>query len=73
MRAKTHQEIPELEGERQSCAAKSLVKESLKGYFNEFHRTMLESHYRHYQFLTNEVALFEQRIEKAMESYADNS
>ena len=22
-----------------------LVKESLKGYFNEFHRTMLESHY----------------------------
>jgi hypothetical protein len=24
-----------------------LVKESLKGYFNEFHRTMLESHYKH--------------------------
>jgi transposase len=50
-----------------------LVKESLKGFFNEFHRTMLESHYKHYQFLTNEVALFEQRIEKAMEPYADKT
>ena len=25
-----------------------LVKESLKGYFNDFHRSMLESHYKHY-------------------------
>jgi len=27
-----------------------LVKESLKGYFNEFCRSMLESYYKHYQF-----------------------
>lgn len=46
-----------------------LVKESLKGYFNEFHRTMLESHYKHYQFLTKEIELFEQRIAAAMEPY----
>jgi transposase len=36
----------------------NLVKESLKGYFNDFHRSMLESHYKHYQFLTKEVAVF---------------
>jgi transposase len=35
-----------------------LVKESLMGFFTEFHRLMLESHYKHYQFLTSEVALF---------------
>lgn len=50
-----------------------LVKESLKGYFNEFHRTMLESHYKHYQFLTKEVELFEQRIAAAMEPYANQT
>jgi transposase len=48
-----------------------LVKESLKGYFTEFHRTMLESHYKHYQFLTKEVAAFEERIAKAMEPHAE--
>jgi len=48
-----------------------LVKESLKGCFNEFHRSMLESHYKHYQFLTKEVAVFEERIAKAMEPYAN--
>ena len=47
-----------------------LVKESLKGYFNDFHRSMLASHYKHYQFLTTEVAAFEERIAKAMEPYA---
>lgn len=47
-----------------------LVKESLKGYFTEFHRSMLESHYKHYQFLTKEIEAFEQRIAKAMEPYA---
>ena len=46
-----------------------LVKESLKGYFTEFHRSMLESHYKHYQFLTKEIAAFEERIAKAMEPY----
>ena len=47
-----------------------LVKESLKGCFNDFHRSMLESHYRHYQFLTKEIAAFEDRIASAMEPYA---
>jgi transposase len=47
-----------------------LVKESLKGYFNEFHRSMLESHYKHYQFLSKEVAAFEERVARAMEPYA---
>ena len=47
------------------------VKESLKGYFTGFHRSMLESHYSHYQFLTKQIAAFEERIAKAMEPYAD--
>lgn len=46
------------------------VKESLKGYFNDFYRSMLESHYKLYQFLTEQVAAFEERIAKAMEPYA---
>lgn len=48
-----------------------LVKELLKGYFTEFHRSMLESHYKHYQFLTKEIAAFEERIATVMEPYAD--
>lgn len=51
------------------CKKEKQVKESLKGCFNEFHRTMLESHYKHYQFLTKEVTVFEERIGKAMEPY----
>ncbi len=47
-----------------------LVKESLKGYFNEFHRSMLESLYRHHQFLTAEIKLFEQRVAQQMVPYA---
>ena len=46
------------------------MKESRKGFFDEFHRCMLESHYRHYQFLTRQVEAFEERIAKAMEPYA---
>src|ERR1022692_2766377 len=38
-------------------AKEKLVKESLKGYFTEFHRSMLEAYYRHYQFLTQQVQL----------------
>lgn len=49
----------------------ALVKESLKGYFTEFHRVMLESHYKHYQFLTQEIAAFEERLAQAMAPYAD--
>ncbi len=47
-----------------------LVKESLKGYFTEFHRSMLEVYYKNYQFLTQQVADFEQRIEARMDPYA---
>jgi transposase len=34
---------------------------------------MLESHYKHYQFLTAEVASFEDLIAKAMEPYASQA
>ena len=50
-----------------------LVKESPKGCFNDFHRTMLASHYKLYQFLREEVALFETRIAKATEPYASQT
>jgi len=46
-------------------AKEKLVKESLKGYFTEFHRSMLESHYKHYRFLTSEIGIFEERIARA--------
>ena len=46
-----------------------LIKESLKGCFSDFHRIMLESYYRQYQFLTSEIVAFEERIAKAMEPY----
>ncbi len=41
----------------------------VEGYFRDFHRTMLESHYEQYQFLTQSVATFEERIAQAMEPY----
>jgi transposase len=50
-------------------AKEKLVKESLKGYFTEFHRSMLESHYKHYRFLTSEIGIFEERIARAMKPY----
>jgi transposase len=46
-----------------------VVKESLKGYFNEFHRTMLDSFYKHYQFLTTEIEAFEKRIGEHMKNH----
>jgi transposase len=48
-----------------------LVKESLKGYFNEFHRTMLESYYKHYQFLTAQIEMFEARIAERMKDHQE--
>lgn len=48
-----------------------LVKESLKGYFNQFHRVMLESFYKHYQFLTNQTEIFEKRIAEHMKSHEE--
>lgn len=49
----------------------ALVKESLKGYFTEFHRATLESHDKHYQFLTKEIAAFEERLAHARAPYAE--
>jgi transposase len=49
----------------------TLVKESLKGYFNAFHRTMLESLYKHYQFLTTQIEIFEKRIAEHMKSHEE--
>jgi transposase len=46
------------------------VKESLKGCFNAFHRTMLESLYSQYQFLSDQVATFETRIDEHMKPHA---
>jgi len=47
-----------------------LVRESLKGCFNDFHRMMLKAHYKHYQFLSEQIQGFEAEIEKRMEPYA---
>jgi transposase len=46
-----------------------LVKQSLKGYFRDFHRSLLESYYRHYQFLTAQIEMFEARIAERMQSH----
>jgi transposase len=48
-----------------------LVKESLKGRFNEFHRLMLKAHYGHYQFLTGQVQELEAEVERRMAPYQD--
>jgi len=37
------------------------VKESLKGWFDAFHRMIVESLYLQYQFLTAQMATFETR------------
>jgi transposase len=47
-----------------------LVRESLKGCFNDFHRMMLKAHYEHYQFLSGQIQGFEAEIEKRMAPYA---
>jgi transposase len=46
------------------------VRESLKGYFNDFHRMMLAAYYRHYQFLSEQVQAFEAEVARRMEPYA---
>ena len=48
-----------------------LVRESLKGCFNEFHRMMLKAHYEHYEFLSEQVNTFEAHIERCMQPYAE--
>jgi hypothetical protein len=47
------------------------VKESLKGCFNEFHRTMLKTHYALYQFLSRQVEELEAEIALRMQPHAD--
>lgn len=49
---------------------KKLVVESLKGYFNDFHRQMLEMHYRHYEFICNQIQKLETEISRRMEPYS---
>ena len=46
------------------------VRESLKGTFDDFHRNMLGSLYRRYQFETEEMKRCESLIEQHMEPYA---
>ena len=48
-----------------------VVKGSLKGCFNEFHRTMLEMHYRQYEFLNELIRTVEEAISRRMQPYAD--
>jgi transposase len=47
-----------------------LVRESLKGCFNDFHRMLLKFHYQHYQFLTGQIREIEAEVEKRMAPYA---
>lgn len=48
-----------------------LVRESLQGCFNDFHRWMLKAHYERYQFLSAQIEGFEAEIERRMKPYAE--
>lgn len=48
-----------------------LVKEAMKGCFNEFHRMMLKTHYALYQFLTRQVEELEAEIARRMQPHAE--
>jgi transposase len=48
-----------------------LVRESLKGCFDAFHRQMLGSLYRQYQFLTSEIGLLEEALNERMSPHGD--
>jgi transposase len=52
-------------------AKEKLVRESLKGCFQPFHRTMLEALYRHYQFLTEQIEKFEKQIALHMQPHEE--
>lgn len=47
-----------------------LVRESLQGYFHQFHRTMLGALYQQYQFLTGQIETFQARLAEHMAPYA---
>jgi transposase len=46
------------------------VRESLKGYFSDFHRMMLGVYYRHYEFITSQIQELEAEISRRMEPYS---
>jgi transposase len=48
-----------------------LVRQSLKGCFNEFHRMMLRTHYQHYGFLSGQLQELEAEIARRMVPYAE--
>jgi transposase len=48
-----------------------LIKESLKGCFNEFHRMLLKMQYELYQFLGRQVEDLEAEIAQQMQPYAE--
>ena len=46
-------------------------RESLKGYFTDFHRLMLRLHYRHYEFISGQMQEWEAEItRRRMEPYS---
>lgn len=45
------------------------VRESLEGYFQEFHRRMLQAYYEQYQFLNRQIAALEAEIERCLQPY----
>ena len=47
-----------------------LVKESLKGCFNSFHRTMLETLYQQYQFLSGQIDRFNTLLSEHMAPFS---
>jgi transposase len=68
------EESPELLSWKLRGRARSkeqLARESLKGCFNSFHRKMLQSFYRQYQFLTSEIELLEKDLDQATTPYAE--
>ena len=46
------------------------VRESLKGYFTDFHRLMLRLYYRHYEFISGQMQEWEAEITRRMEPYS---
>jgi transposase len=52
---------------------KKLVQESLKGYFTDCHRQMLDLYYRHYQFISNQLQELETEITRRMEPYSSQN
>lgn len=50
---------------------KKPLQASLKGCFDEFHRKLLQRLYRHYQFLSGEIADLEKVVAEPMAPYAE--